>query len=41
MFAGEGDLMDGVVNTPDELGEIIEDTIFEKNKKQTNPKNKN
>ena len=40
MFAGEGDLMDGVVNTPDELGEIIEDTIFEKNKKQTNPKYK-
>ena len=40
MIAGEGvDGLDGVVSSPEELAEIIEDKIFEKNK-QTNPKYK-
>lgn len=36
---GDGDMLDGIVSTPEELAEIIEDKIFEKNK-QTNPKYK-
>ena len=40
MVSGEGvDGLDGVVSSPEELAEIIEDKIFEKNK-QTNPKYK-
>ena len=40
LIVGEGvDGLDGVVNSPEELAEIIEDKIFEKNK-QTNPKYK-
>ena len=40
LIAGDGvDGLDGVVSSPEELAEIIEDKIFEKNK-QTNPKYK-
>ena len=39
ILSGEGDMLDGIVRTPEELAEIIEDTIFEKNR-QTNPKYK-
>ena len=39
IFTGDGDMLDGIVSTPEELAEIIEDKIFEKNK-QTNPKYK-
>jgi len=37
---GDGDLPEGTVNTPDELAELIEETIFN-NYKSTNPKYKN
>merc|ERR1712095_140526 len=36
----DGDLPEGTVNTPDELAELIEETIFN-NYKSTNPKYKN
>merc|ERR1711879_209705 len=34
---GDGELPEGTVNTPEELSELIEETIF-KNNKSTNPK---
>jgi len=37
---GDGELPEGTVNTPEELSELIEETIF-KNNKSTNPKYKN
>ena len=37
---GDGELPEGTVNTPEELSEMIEETIF-KNNKSTNPKYKN
>lgn len=37
---GEGDLPEGTAKSPEELAELIEETIF-KNNKQTNPKYKN
>jgi len=37
---GDGELPEGTVNTPEELSEMIEETIFKKNK-STNPKYKN
>merc|ERR1712020_764285 len=37
---GDGELPEGTINTPEELSELIEETIF-KNNKSTNPKYKN
>ena len=40
LIGGDGELPEGTVNTPEDLSELIEETIF-KNNKSTNPKYKN
>ena len=40
IYIGDGELPEGIVKTPEELAELIEETIF-RNNKSTNPKYKN